>query len=69
MVNTQINPNTKRRDYTEEEWDILDIKMNYPNKAVYCPRCDNEIIYKEVGNSILVKCLTDGCIYGGIRGL
>ena len=43
----------KIRDYSEVE----------------CPRCGNEIIYKEIGNSISVECLSDDCIFGGIRGL
>jgi len=59
----------KRRDYTEEEWGAIREKKNNPEKYVVCPRCGNEIIYKEVGNSISVECLTDGCIFGGIRGL
>ena len=57
------------RDYTITEWDALDEKMNCPDKNVACPRCDNEIIYEERGNSIAVECLSDGCIFGGIRGL
>jgi len=56
-------------DYTEEEDDVLEEKLENPGKYVVCPRCGNEIIYKEVGDSICVKCLTDGCIFGGIRGL
>ena len=57
------------RNYSKEEWDALDEKMNNPQEDVVCPRCGNEIIYSEPGNSICVKCLTDGCIFGGIRGL
>jgi len=60
---------SKFRDYTEEEWDALDEKLDNPEDMVLCPRCGNEIIYKELGNSISVECLTDGCIFGGIRGL
>jgi len=56
-------------DYTEEEQDAIREKKNNPEADVTCPRCGNEIIYKEVGNSICVKCLTEGCIFGGIRGL
>ena len=61
--------NTKTRDYTEAEWDALDEKMEYPTEKVICPRCGNEILYNEYGNSISVKCATEGCIFGGIRGL
>lgn len=60
---------TKTRDYTEAEWDALDKKMEQPTENVACPRCENEIVYKEIGNSISVKCKSEGCIFGGIRGL
>jgi len=60
---------SKIREYTEEEWDALEEKLENPEKYVVCPRCGNEIIYKEVGDSISVECLTDDCIFGGLRGL
>jgi len=59
----------KIRDYTEAEWDALDEKMEYPDRIVLCPRCGNEIAYKELGNSISVHCLSVNCIFGGVRGL
>jgi len=59
----------KVRNYTEAEWDALDEKMDYPDQKVICPRCGNEIAYKEIGNSISVFCLSENCIFGGIRGL
>ena len=54
---------------TEKDYDILEMKLNNPEKKVICPRCGNEIIYKKRGNSIAVECRTRGCIRGGIRGL
>jgi len=54
---------------TERDYEILDEKLNNPEKEVRCPRCGNEIIYEKRGNSIAVGCKTKGCIYGGIRGL
>jgi TATA-box binding protein (TBP) (component of TFIID and TFIIIB) len=60
---------TNTRNYTPDEWDALWHKMDNPNETVLCPRCGNVIIYKEPGNSILIKCLTEGCIFGGVRGL
>ena len=54
---------------TENDYEILDEKLNNPEKTVICPRCGNEVIYEERGNSIAVGCKTKGCIYGGIRGL
>ena len=57
------------REYTETEWNALDEKMNNPDKEVVCPRCGNEITYEEIGNSTSVSCLSEDCIFGGIRGL
>jgi len=59
----------KVRNYTKTEWDALNEKMNNPEKEVICPRCGNEIEYEEIGNSISVHCLSEDCIFGGIRGL
>lgn len=44
-------------------------KLNNPQKTVKCPRCGNEIIYEERGNSIAIECKTPKCIFGGVRGL
>ncbi len=57
------------RDYTKAEWDALDRKIAHPDEKVVCPRCGKEIVYAEIGNSVSVKCTTQGCIFGGIRGL
>lgn len=54
---------------TKKDYDVLDIKLNNPDKKVLCPRCGNEIIYEKRGNSIAVECKTPDCIHGGIRGL
>ncbi len=60
---------TKTRDYTKAEWDALWEKLDHPDETVICPRCGNEIIYKEIGNSTSVECLSEKCIFGGIRGI
>lgn len=54
---------------TKKEYDVLDIKLNNPNKKVLCPRCGEEIICEKRANSVAVECKTPGCIHGGIRGL
>lgn len=54
---------------TEKEQNALQEKLYNPTKYVKCPRCGNEIIYEERGNSIAVECKSPKCIYGGIRGL
>lgn len=53
----------------KKDYDVLEEKLENPDKAVKCPRCGNEIVYEKRGNSIAVECKTKGCIYGGIRGL
>lgn len=60
---------TRVRDYTKIEWDALWEKLDNPDKTVICPRCGNEIVYEEIGNSTSVACLTENCIFGGIRGI
>ena len=34
-----------------------------------CPRCGNEIIIEEEGNSYSVKCKTPNCIHADFRGI
>ena len=53
----------------EKDYEALYEKLNHPEKRIFCPRCGNETIYEKRGNSIAVECKTEGCIYGGIRGL
>lgn len=55
--------------YTEAELDALNKKIMNPDAVVRCPRCGNEITFREVGNSCEAKCKTEGCIKESIRGL
>lgn len=59
----------KQKNITKKEYEVLNTKMNNPEKVIKCPRCGNDIIYEKRGNSIAVECKTQNCIYGGIRGL
>lgn len=52
-----------------EEKKALSKKLYDRDAVVKCPRCGNEIVYEEIGNSIIVKCETENCISGGVRGL
>lgn len=54
---------------TNGEYDAIENKMKNPNEKVICPRCGKELIYKGYGNSVSVKCETEGCISESIRGL
>ena len=53
----------------EQEKDALDRKLNNPMETVMCPRCEKEIEYLVIGNSISVECPSIGCIHTGIRGI
>ena len=53
----------------EREREALTEKMSHPEDDVKCPRCGNDLRYEEIGTSVLVKCETEKCIKGGIRGL
>ena len=54
---------------TQADKDALHLKVEHPELEVKCPRCGGRILYKEIGNSISVKCENQPCIFGGIRGL
>lgn len=54
---------------TDEEKSALLTKLKNKDIPVVCPRCGNDIIYEERGNSTAVECKTKDCIYGGTRGL
>jgi ribosomal protein S27E len=68
-MDINIKTMRKTRNYSEKEWDALRGKYADKNKYVECPRCGNEIVYINHGNSISVECLSDGCIFGGVRGV
>jgi ribosomal protein S27AE len=59
----------KKIKMKDNYYEALREKLDNPRKTVKCPRCGNEIIYVERGNSIVVECKTQDCISGGIRGL
>jgi len=75
MPSGQITVNITRpqggsfMDMTDKEKDALKLKLENPQMKAKCPRCGNEIIYERRGKSIAVECRSDGCIFGGIRGL
>lgn len=60
-------------DLTPKEIEILDkadneLAENGVTKEK-CPRCGNEIIVEETGNSYTVKCKTQNCIFMDYRGI
>ena len=59
----------KKIKMQDSYYEALREKLNHPFEIVKCPRCGNEILYIERGNSIAVECKTQDCIRGGIRGI
>lgn len=60
-------------ELTKNEIDILDRADNeladFGKTREKCPRCGNEIVVEEVGNSYSVKCKTPNCISMDYRGI
>ena len=56
-------------DYTKDERKALGEKFDNPDAVVICPRCGKELTYREQKGSSEVRCETDGCIHGSVRGL
>ena len=54
---------------TEAEKKAVCDKLFNPEKIVVCPRCGNELVWREHGNSAIAHCKTQNCISGAIRGL
>ena len=53
----------------EDEKKALNKKYFFPKETVFCPRCGNEIILMQYGNSYEMKCKTKGCIAASVRGI
>ena len=43
--------------------------FNKGHTEIKCPRCGNEIVCEEQGNSYTIKCKTPNCIETGFRGI
>ncbi len=56
-------------ELNNEERAALNKKMENPNAFVKCPRCGAPIEFIKIGNSVVVKCPTEGCIKKSLRGI
>ncbi len=56
-------------ELTKKEIEAIDLKMANPEKTVVCPRCGEELQYRNVNTASIVECPTEGCIHGSVRGL
>ena len=43
--------------------------FNNGQTEIKCPRCGNEIVFEEQGNSYTIKCKTHNCIETSFRGI
>ena len=53
----------------EKEKEAIKKKMEKPNTDVVCPRCGEKLKYEDLPSAISVWCPTEGCIFGGLRGI
>lgn len=56
-------------ELNKTEKKALSEKLNNYEKEVKCPRCGNNISLHELKSGCVVKCDTEGCIYGNVRGI
>ncbi len=60
-------------DLTKNEIELLDKAdddiATFGKTDIKCPRCNNDIIVEDVGNSYSVRCKTDNCLLLDYRGI
>ena len=66
MINSKATADEK---LNIEEQIIECEKSSKPVENIICPRCGENIAYKEVGNSYTVECKVPDCIKYSVRGL
>ena len=55
--------------YSNREIEAMDAKLNNPAETVICPRCGKELHFKDYGSACEVKCSTNDCLHGVVRGI
>ena len=55
--------------YTAEEIAALDKKLNNPTETVVCPRCGRNLIFKAYKSACEIKCESENCLRGIVRGI
>lgn len=58
-----------KTERTKEEIEAFHEKEMHPEKTVLCPRCGTELRIKYCGNSFEIRCQTEGCFCGSLRGI
>ena len=65
----------REENITLEEMEMIEdqliecVKNEKPIENIVCPRCGNQMVYDERGNSHIVTCETPSCVNYGIRGI
>lgn len=54
---------------TDKEIRAIDEKMSRPDEEVRCPRCGMVLLFKESEHGAEVRCETEDCIKGVVRGI
>lgn len=55
--------------YSEKELLALHQKEADPDCKVLCPRCGNELIFRDFKCAYQVKCQTENCLEMNVRGI
>ena len=55
--------------YSKKEIEAIEEKMNNPTAIVVCPRCGEELHFKGYNSACEVKCKTENCLRGVLRGI
>ena len=57
------------RKYSKKECNAIDRKLMYPTETVICPRCGEQLIFKDGKYGCEVKCPSKDCLHGVVRGI
>ena len=69
-MDTKIKNKVTREEIDNIEDQLIEcLKNNRPVENIICPRCEEQMIFTEFGNSYTIECETLDCIGYGVRGL
>ena len=55
--------------YSRKEIEAIEAKLSNPAAVVVCPRCGEELQFKNYNSACEVKCKTQNCLHGVLRGI
>jgi DNA-directed RNA polymerase subunit RPC12/RpoP len=56
-------------EFTETEIQAMEAKIQNPKEIVICPRCGGRLLFREWPTAVEVRCETENCLHGSIRGI